>query len=836
MSSKTPLGLADLPNEILFCIIRFCLAVGREADVSALMRTNRELYGRLNTELYKLVIKHRTFHVLHWATRDNQMETLKKALANGADPNEMWRAGRTSESWSVLFRPAGWGLNTAQKLDRAVADQFLELECPHTHPAGSLDWTNAWFSSSSLQMANTAHLTSLWHHFLGSLTALGDGTATQVNESDDGTRMHYLPGPLDDSFTFPENMSPTDMDDKDVKIGFVRLFRHWCNPLHVAALKGRPAIAEVLIAHGAKVDSTSVQGCFCSRHSMPSSVAKSPLANQLVSYTPLHIAICRRQFATARVLVTHGAQKTAMVFSGHDDRAWVSENALHRALSIPRDHAGLDYDFIEFLLNHGYAARLEERNHESLTPLLIACNSVNHSSQDDVVKLLLRYGAEIENQGPCSPRTPTSFPDPDALDLATPALWAAWRGQFRLARLLLEHGADMNAKSSVTRVTMLHAVCSGTEDLDIAADRRSLLYECKDRFDLLAYLLDKCSTKDINAVDAAQRTPLALLIRWNFRRGPHVDVKSMECKMFAYGADFFAGTYMAMETPFETMIAEGLNMYSDEFSMRTKQVVGNKVLFTTRASRIHQNRHRPKAFLNRFWVHLDTTLLRAGRMSVFWGRTLEVGPRMLHGLIQAGFSPAEVDWHGDTAMTSFLKHLLNSPVLAVYDKFHIGNQGWHILSIMALLQENGAALHVRNKEGLNAFDYFRRIVRYEGGYSIYTVLSRVVGQQVQLGRDERGKMCFKFHPSKCLFGDFPGDDTPQAIRNNPSIWLVCEHWCRYYCGSSRTANGSCRCARSSFQTFADCDGDCCLHSEDRTRNILMSGGINMVETLISGSY
>lgn len=835
MSNEAALGLADLPNEILFCIIRFCLAVGREADASALARTNRELYGRLNTELYKLVIKHRTFHVLHWAARDNQMETLKKALANGADPNDMWRTGITNVLTSLLFRPAGWGLNTAEKLDRAVLEQFYDLKCPHINPFPSLDWTNTWFSSSSLSLANPDHLTSLRHHYLADSLVMKDSTALEVNESDDEMRLHYLLAPPDDSVTFPENMSHTDMDGQDVKLGFVRLFRYWCSPLHVAALKGRAEIAEVLLAHGAEIDSTSVQGCFCPKHMMPSSVAGAHLWNQLVAYTPLHIAICMREFETAKVLVTHGAQQMAMVFSGDDDRTWVSENALHRALSITRDRARIDYDFIEFLLKNGYADRLKERNHENLTPLLIACNTVNVTEQHGVIELLLRYGAEIENQGPRSPRTLTAFPEPDALDLATPALWAAWKGQFRLSRLLLERGADMCAKSSVTRVRMLHAVCSGRYNLDIPEDSIGLLYESRERFAFLDYLLDRCGKRDINAFDAKQCTPLTLLIRWSMRRGTGIDVKSMIRTLFVYGADILAGAAMGKETPFEIMIAEGLTMYSRELPVKTTEAVGEMVLFTTRASKIHQNRYRPQAFLNRFWGYLDKALRKAARRGFFWRQTVEVGPRMLHGLIQAGFSPGEVDRHGDTAMTSFLKHLLKNPALAVYDKFRIGTQGWHILSIMALLQENGAALHVRNNDGFTAFDYFRKIIGYEGEQSTYIMLSRVVAQQVRVGRDERGKMCFKFHPSKCLFADFLLDDTPRKIRDNPSRWLVCEHWCRYNCGSSRAANGSCRCARTSFQTFANCDGDCCLHRDDRTRNLLMSGGFDMVQALAMAS-
>lgn len=661
---------------------------------------------------------------------------------------------------------------------------------------------SASFSSLSLPLPNAAHLLSLWHHY--SAVARVDETDCETDDGKDDTRLDEISAPLDDAFTFPENISSTDMDGRTVKISVMRIFRQFNHPLHLAALYDRTEVTAALLLHGADVDSICVQVCFCSKHKKPSSVPYSPTSNHLVTYTPLHVAICSRNYKTAKFLVTHGARRMAKVFSGNDDRAWLSENALHTALSDHLWRNGIDYDFIEFLLRHGFAARIEERNDENLTPLLIACNARDDLGRHEVVRLLLSFGADTENQGPCPPRTSFSGPFPNggagAVEWATPALWAARKGQFRLAKLLLDHGADLNTKSSVMRVTMLHAVCSAKNDQAVT----------QDRIHFLDYLLAKSTRNDLDTFDATGCTPLTMLIIWSFRAADQARISVMESKLCTKGANMMAGIELGKVTPFETLIQESLSarMACRGWSGVTPSDVGNKVLAAMRVFRINQHPHRPTAFLNQFWGYMDRAV-RAAQPSVFV-RTPAVISCVLHGLIKAGFHPAEVDRHGDTAMTSFLRLLLNKPILAVCDDENpSGTNGWLIQSIMALLQENGAALHVRNKEGYTAFGYLKKILKYDGDSLAHILLAKVVGHQVQPGQDEHGNMCFKFHPNKHLLGSLGGGSTLQTIHQNPSRWLVCEHWCRHYCGSSGAANGQCGCARTPFQTPAKCQGDCC---------------------------
>lgn len=801
--------------------MRCSLAVGRERDASALARTNKTMHKHLNSELYKLVIKNRTFYIVHWAAYKGRTETLEIAFANGADPNQMWTSFDPIPRAPSAFRPAGWGLETAEKLDRAVWRRSAARDMLyHSSYFGFRTWRGVLFSSSSLSKAESADVDLLldyYHNHLEVIAPRGQSNAVMYghrhyyarskameevrDEAMDDILLNDLPKPLVDGFTFPENMSPTIMDREDVKLGFLRLFRYWNNPLHFAALHDKSVVVKALLANGADLDSTSVQACKCLDW-LPSISGAIPNSH-LVAYTALHVAICSGNYATARVLVAHGAHQMAKIFSGNDDRDWLRENPLHTALADRHGH-GLDHGFIEFLLNHGYAARIEERNHENLTPLLIACDGTDETSRLAVVRLLLRHGAEIENQGPCPVfhRFFGSFFLPTGVhELATPALWAARRGKFRLAQLLLDQGADPRTKSSPTRVTMLHAVCS-----KVGYHRRSVK---QDRTNLLDYLLANSTAKDLNSFDRAGCTPLTLLIDWKFTIGHVSGISDMESKLFRKGADIMAGIEVGKKTPFETLIEKSLTSMLDIYDIEDlgslPSEVGNKLLATLRASRINENPHRPKAFLNRFWSYLDSEF--GDLVSGSRRHARETVPILLHALIKCGFSPAEVDRHGDTAMTSFLKFLLNDDQLVLCDKKSSGANGHLIHSILALLQENGAALHVRNKEGCTAFDYLRMILDEGQGNSEFT--ASVVGRQVQSGLDKHGSMCLKFHPTNRIFGDLSGSNLLHTMQRDSSKWLVCEHWCRYHCGNSKLPNGQCWCARNSSQKFAKCDGQCC---------------------------
>lgn len=793
MQPRDPASFAKLPAEILLTIIRLSLAAGRERDVSALARVNKRTYDQLNSELYLLVIKYRTFDIVHWAMKNGCLDTLKTALAHGADPNQIWAPSHyTKLSTPRMFRPAGWGLNTTKRFERALSTQTTELTSPT--PPRPTEWGNSWFSAPGLSKVHTRELSLFWAHYLG----LND-PETPAEEREDDARLYELSAPVQGSLTIPRNMPEGYRDQRDVKIRFLQLFRTWTYPLHAAALTDQHEAAQVLLASGADIDSVGVDVCSCHPHKAPSSEPHAPETDILVAYTPLHVAICSGKWETAKVLVAHGAQQLAKVFSGTDNRAWHSENALHAALF----KSPLNYDFIEFLLNHGYDNQLEQRDSESMTPLGMACNSVGDPARDDVVRLLLRYGADIENHVPCHGQ-PVAAAHQNAIfhETATPAVWAALNGQFGLVRLLLDHGADAGAKTSSTQVTMLHAVCSKHGKQGITTDR----------VDLFDYLLANSTAEDVNAFDTAQDTPLSMLIKWNFRGGPGPDYAYMESELFSKGADIMAGMSRGKYTPFDRLIKEAIGMHYDGLIMPNE--IYKKVLATLKASKIHKNTYRPVGILCQLWSVVGRAL-----DSLVWEappRVLERIPAVLQALIGGGFSPTAVDRHGDTAMTSFLKYLIAHPFDVMesysYDLTGIPPHGRLIQTIMAVLQEHGAGLHYRNKRGLTAFDYLYQIIGYNGHDRATWILAEVVGKVVWPGPDAQGNMCFKFHPTGHLFGSFPADDILKRMRRNPSRWLVCEHWCRHRRHVLAGASPRCSCARTTFQTPARCRGSSCEHT------------------------
>jgi len=71
-------------------------------------------------------------------------------------------------------------------------------------------------------------------------------------------------------------------------------------PLHVAVQYGHIEIIEILLQHGALIDTPSTYFCRCSQH------ANTP--HYLPSrYTPLHVAMCTRQEGIAKLLLSRGA-------------------------------------------------------------------------------------------------------------------------------------------------------------------------------------------------------------------------------------------------------------------------------------------------------------------------------------------------------------------------------------------------------------------------------------------------------------------------------------------------------------------------------------------------
>jgi ankyrin repeat protein len=767
------------------------------------------MYSIVNSELYRLVIKYKMFCIAHWAAEWNRMGTLKIALAHGANPNQMRTWSRPPRTDKRSLRPIGSNIltGTALELDLAVRRHLVVVGLNHP-PATPLRWHKVWFSSASLSTVSSAQMNLLSNHYLQAMRSFISNGTEQL-QGNDHARLVGLPKPLDENFAFPENMSPTDMDRRDVKIGFVQLFRHWDTPLHIAALYNRVSVTEALLANGANVDCTATHVCSCVMYEMPTSVRRAHTGgNHIAAYTPLHVAICVQSFEVARVLVASGAERMAMMFTGNDDREWLSENPLHRALSN-RPAYGFNYNFIKFLLDHGYAARIEERNHEGLTPLLIALHPIGDPAQVDAVKLLLRYDADPNNPGPCSPGS--KFHGRPLMagggggEWAAPALWATREGNFKLAELLLKRGADARARSSILGETMLYAACTAT-DYQVLVHKLPVKHH---RMELLDALLAGDAASDLNIFDRGDRTQLMNLIIFKIFGQLAKHTGEWESKLFRAGADIMAGADMGKHTAFETMIDEVLETWVfKRVPLPSPTHVGDTMLAILKASRIDRHVYRPRAFLNQFWGHVGRTYHRCRAIPGWQGHLphFSVVTYMLSALMKAGFSPEEVDRHGDTAMTSFLQWLLDTPQLATSDSKTHCHEGWLLPMIMALLQQHGAALQRRNNKGCTAFDYLKQMVNYDGEDEDLAILCRVMRRSVAIGMDAYGDMCFKFHPMK-VFGGLSDNPTLQRLLNNRSSWLVCEHFCGQ--GHCSTWNRQCTCARTSFQTFAKCEGDCC---------------------------
>ena len=172
-------------------------------------------------------------------------------------------------------------------------------------------------------------------------------------------------------------------------------------PLHGAAKKNATTTAEVLIRHGADVNAKGNDGV-----------------------TPMHYAVWKDAAETAEVLIRHGADVNTK-----------DENGM-----TPMHYAAF-YDAAEtvkVLLKHG--ADIQAKNNKGETPL----NYAAFYDAAETAKVLRRYGgreqAALENQ---RQEQATS----DDKHGVTPLHKAAANNRYKTAEVLLNNGADVNAKN-----------------------------------------------------------------------------------------------------------------------------------------------------------------------------------------------------------------------------------------------------------------------------------------------------------------------------------------------------------------------------------------------------
>lgn len=194
--------------------------------------------------------------------------------------------------------------------------------------------------------------------------------------------------------------------------------------------------------------------------------------------TPFEIAITRRDFDMAELLIEHGANVAQSIGNN-----WT---LLKRAVSQK------DVETIKFLLEHG--ADVNEKNWFTGTPLMKAA-STGHT---DIIRLLVEeYGADINAENEHNNGTALSAAlvgeslyggrieaakllieygadvnaryNTERSNGITILMEAAKLGEFNFARLLLEHGADVNARSTgfmeAGRTALMYAAGEGSVDV-----------------------------------------------------------------------------------------------------------------------------------------------------------------------------------------------------------------------------------------------------------------------------------------------------------------------------------------------------------------------------------
>ena len=297
------------------------------------------------------------------------------------------------------------------------------------------------------------------------------------------------------------------------------------SPLHLAEYDGELEVAQMLVKHKADVNFQDSNG------NTPLDILfERPGYNEedVLIHTRLllghgaevnsrdkynqHLVMRRGWFRTARILLEHGADSNAEDNDG--------KTLLHILSESKAEDEGKVLNHALLLLKHG--AEVNSRDNNKATPLHLAIRQ----DQSNLAGILLEHGADADAE---NDQLMTSLhilsegwieSEDHALSLAlsllkrdmeanrrdkyneTPLHLATKYGQFRLAKILLEHGADANAKND-----------DGMTPLQISSESR-----IDDEADILNHILLLLKHgAELNVRRGKfNDTPLHLAMRWDW--------------------------------------------------------------------------------------------------------------------------------------------------------------------------------------------------------------------------------------------------------------------------------------------------------------------------------
>ncbi len=233
-------------------------------------------------------------------------------------------------------------------------------------------------------------------------------------------------------------------------------------PLHSSVLQGRTEVVQILVAHGADINSrggyemTALHVALTNGHLDTTKWlldhGADVTAQTLFGATPLHLAAFSGQPEVARILLEHNAQANARSHRGR--------TPLHHALM--NGHL----EVARLLLDHGANADARDDSGNSLLYWAAANGSL------DLIQMLLKQHAEVNARND---------------EGSTPFHTASNGGQLKVVRLLLDHAADAHVRDNTGKTPLHLAAASG--HLKVS----QILLELK---------------TEINARDSEGRTPL----------------------------------------------------------------------------------------------------------------------------------------------------------------------------------------------------------------------------------------------------------------------------------------------------------------------------------------
>lgn len=415
-----------------------------QRDVARLCRVNRKLYDAVSPVLYKNAVDRHDMWPLAFAAFSGNTKTMKKILAAGADPNWLFDdVNMPIEAAALLEEPGLVRVPPLQNAPFGRPSRSMQAHLGHhLFDDGSPSYTASSYmhdddvDEDGFEEADFEDDGSLttgqldvwgWNPWTDlPLAEYSAGAYQDDLEDDDELDDHHpIPG------TFPglgstgsSTLGSSELPQNGAERAQRSPFSQFFATLHLAAAMGNAEAVELLLDHGASIDSSSQGLCRC-RHAvgMLNNVESHQDELSLPQWTPLHMAICFNRPETAMLLLRRGAD--CMMEGSHPSGLpdHYDSTALHHAAALGQA------DLVRYLVDNGHQTDVDVRDRRTLTPFYYA---YANSRWDSTAPLLLQMGADINVE--------IKFYQPYCT--ITPLGEAVRLGNFGEAQKLLDLGAD----------------------------------------------------------------------------------------------------------------------------------------------------------------------------------------------------------------------------------------------------------------------------------------------------------------------------------------------------------------------------------------------------------